>query len=116
GALYLLFLALYGSQSGQTEAFHTPMMLAMLWLVRDDRHPQAAKRAALAMLIGGLALQIKYTVLPQCLFFGSWALIGEWRRGAGLPRLAERAALFAALGVLPTALVGLFYLWRGHFD
>ena len=116
GALYLLFLALYGSQSGQSEAFHTPMMLAMLWLVRDGRHPRAAQRATLAMLIGGLALQIKYTVLPQCLFFGAWALIGEWRRGASLARLAARAALFAALGVLPTALAGLFYLWRGHFD
>ena len=116
GVLYLLFLALYGSQSGQSEAFHTPMMLAMLWLVRDWRRPDAPRRVALAMLIGGLALQVKYTVLPQCLFFGAWALLGEWRMGARLPRLARRAALFALLGVLPTVLVALFYLWRGHFD
>jgi hypothetical protein len=116
GVLYLLFLALYGSQSGQTEAFHTPMMLAMLWLVHDCRRRDTARRAVLAMFIGGLALQIKYTVLPQCLFFGAWALLGEWRMGAGLPRLVRRAALFALLGVLPTVLVGLFYLWRGHFD
>jgi 4-amino-4-deoxy-L-arabinose transferase-like glycosyltransferase len=116
GALYLLLLALYGSQSGQSEAFHTPMMLAMAWLLRDGRRPDAARRAALAMLIGGLALQVKYTVLPQCLFFGAWALVGEWRRGARVPRLAARAALFAALGLLPTVMVGLFYLWRGHFD
>jgi hypothetical protein len=116
GTLYLILLALYGSQSGQTEAFHTPMMLAMLWLVRDGRRPDAAKRAAVAMLIGGLALQIKYTVLPQCLFFGAYALYGEWRAGAGLARLARRAALFAALGVLPTAAVALLYVWWGHFD
>jgi len=115
-ALYLLLLALYGSQSGQTEAFHTPMMLAMLWLLRDDHRPDATRRAAVAMLIGGLALQVKYTVLPQCLFFGAWALLGEWRRGARLPLLARRAALFAALGLLPTVMVGLFYLWRGHFE
>ena len=116
GVLYLLFLALYGSQSGQSGAFHTPMMLAMLWLVRDWGRADAARRATLAMLIGGLALQVKYTVLPQCLFFGAWALFGEWRLGAHLPRLARRATTFALLGVLPTALVALFYLWRGHFD
>jgi 4-amino-4-deoxy-L-arabinose transferase-like glycosyltransferase len=116
GVLYLLFLALYGSQSGQSEVFHTPMMLAMLWLVCDWRRPDATRRAALAMLIGGLALQVKYTVLPQCLFFGAWALLGEWRLGARLPRLARRAALFALFGVLPTVLVALLYLWRGHFD
>ena len=116
GALYLVLLALYGSQSGQTEAFHTPMMLAMLWLLRDWRRPDAPRRAALAMAIGGLALQVKYTVLPQCVFFGVVALLGEWRSGARLARLATRAALFAALGVLPTALVCLFYFWVGHFD
>jgi hypothetical protein len=116
GVLYLILIALYGSPSGQSEVFHGPMMLAMLWLVRDWRRRDAARRAALAMLIGGLALQVKYTVLPQCLLFGIWALLGEWRKGARLPKLASRAALFATLGLLPTVLVGLFYLWRGHFE
>lgn len=116
GVLYLILIALYGSPSGQSEVFHAPMMLGMLWLVRDWRRQDAARRAALAMMIGGLALQVKYTVVPQCLFFGLWALLGEWRKGARLARLASRAALFAALGLMPTVLVGLFYLWRGYFD
>jgi hypothetical protein len=90
-------------------------MLAMLWLVRDWRRPDAARRASIAMLLGGLALQIKYTVLPQCMFFGAYALYGEWRMGARWPRLASRAVLFAALGVAPTVLVGLLYAWWGHF-
>ena len=114
--LYLFLLALYGSYSGQTEEFWTPIMLAMLWLVRDWRRPDAARRATIAILLGGLALQIKYTVLPQCLFFGAYALYGEWRRGAGPVRLAWRAGWFAFLGVLPTVIVGLLYLWWGHFD
>jgi hypothetical protein len=113
--LYVFLLSLYGSYSGQTEEFHTPIMLAMLWLVHDWRRPDAAKRAAIAMLLGGLALQIKYTVLPQCIFFGVYALYGEWRGGAGWPRLARRATLFAALGIAPTALVALLYAWLGHF-
>ncbi|MGZ5879364.1 MAG: glycosyltransferase family 39 protein, partial [Croceibacterium sp.] len=81
GALYLMLIAAYGSYSGQSEIFHAPMMLAMLWLVRDRNRPDAARRAALAMLVGGVALQVKYTVLPQCLFFGAYALYGEWRAG-----------------------------------
>ncbi len=114
--LYVFLMARYGSYSGQTEEFHTPIMLAMLWLVRDWRRPDADRRATIAMLLGGLALQIKYTVLPQCLFFGAYALYGEWRAGAGAARLTWRAALFAALGVAPTLLVALLYGWWGHFD
>jgi hypothetical protein len=116
GALYLMLMAAYGSYSGQSEIFHAPLMLSMLWLVRDRERPDAARRAALAMLLGGLALQIKYTVLPQCLFFGAYALYGEWRGGASPARLTTRAGLFALLGILPTALVALLYAALGHFD
>jgi len=116
GALYLLLLAVYGSGSGQSEVFYIPMALAMLWLVRDWHRPDATRRAALAMLIGGLALQIKYTVLPQCLFFGGYALLGEWRREANPARLLVRVTQFAFLGLLPTTLVGIFYFWQGHFE
>lgn len=114
--LYLMLMALYGSHSGQSEIFHAPIMLAMLWLVRDGRPSDGPKRAALAMLLGGLALQIKYTVLPQCLFFGAYALYRQWRAGAAPMRLAKLGALFALLGMLPTALVASFYLATGHID
>lgn len=116
GALYLMLMAAYGSYSGQSEIFHAPLMLLMLWLVRDVRRPDAIKRALIAMLIGGVALQIKYTVLPQCVFFGGYVLWGQWRHGTKLPRLARLAAAFAALGVLPTALVAAFYAAIGQFE
>jgi hypothetical protein len=115
GALYLMLMAAYGSYSGQSEIFHAPMMLGMLWLMRDRERPDAARRANIAMLIGGVALQVKYTVLPQCLFFGVYALYGEWRAGASLLRLTKRGTVLALLGVLPTALVALLYLATGHF-
>lgn len=116
GVLYLVLVSAYGAYVGQTETFHTPLMLAMLWLVRDWRRQDAAKRALIAMAIGGVALQIKYTVLPQCAFFGAWALWGQWRRGVPLPRLALLAGAFAVLGVLPTVLVGLLYAAIGQFE
>ncbi|MGX7894845.1 ArnT family glycosyltransferase [Tsuneonella sp. HG222] len=116
GSLYLMLMAAYGSYSGQSEIFHVPLMLAMLWLVRDPARPDAAHRAVLAMALGGLALQVKYTVLPQCLFLGGYALWCQWRRGAGLPRVARLAAVFALAGIAPTTLVAAFYAAQGHFD
>jgi len=116
GSLYLMLIAAYGSYSGQSEIFHAPMMLAMLWLVRDRAPPDASRRAVLAMVIGGIALQVKYTVLPQCMFFGAYALYGEWRAGASPWHLAKRAAVFSLAGVAPTALVALLYFGTGHFD
>lgn len=116
GTLYLILLALYGSHSGQTEVFHSPLMLLALWLLLDWNRPDCTRRALLAMLACGIALQIKYTVLPQCVFLGVYALYGRWRMGAELPGLALLAAAFAVLGVLPTALVALWYVAHGEFQ
>ena len=114
GMLYAMLMAVYGSHSGQSETFFMPLMLAALWLVRDPDHPHALRRAACAMLLGGAALQIKYTVLPQCLLLGGWALLGQWRRGTGLARLAGIALLFAALGIAATLLVVACYASIGQ--
>ncbi|TAD85892.1 MAG: hypothetical protein EAY70_00310, partial [Sphingomonadales bacterium] len=81
GLLYVVLTALYGAHSANSEVFFIPMMLGMAMLVRSPDHPRAVARALAAMLIGGLALQVKYTVLPQCLFFGLWALWGQFTRG-----------------------------------
>jgi 4-amino-4-deoxy-L-arabinose transferase-like glycosyltransferase len=116
GALYAMLMALYGSQSGQSEIFFMPLMLAMLWLVHDWRRPDAARRALWAMALGGLALQIKYTVLPQCLFLGTFALYARWRSGATPAGLLKLSALFALLGLLPTIAVALLYAAIGQFD
>lgn len=114
--LYLLLTAAYGSFSGQTEVFHVPLMLAMVLLLRDGDRPGALRRAAWSMLLGGLALQIKYTVLPQCLFLGCYALLSLHRQGTPPARLTLLAILFGALGLLPTALVAGWYAVLGAFE
>jgi len=70
----------------------------------------------LAMALGGVALQIEYTVAPQCLFFGAYALWGQWRDGMRLSRLVAVALVFAMLGLAPTLLVALYYTAIGHWD
>ncbi|WP_095011656.1 ArnT family glycosyltransferase [Tsuneonella mangrovi] len=116
GALYCLLMCRFGSAGGQAEAFFMPVMLGMVWLLRDPLHPRFLSRAAVAMLLGGLALQIKYTAIPQCLLLGGWALYWLWRRAMPLGRLAGVACGFAILGLSPTIAVGLLYLANGHFS
>ncbi len=115
-ALMAMLLAAYASYSGQSEVFFTPLMLGMAMLLVDPAHPSFTRRAMWAMLLGGLALQVKYTVVMQCAFFGGWALWVEWKRGRGLPQLAAIATGFALLGILPTLLVAAFYAAAGQFD
>ncbi|WP_379920822.1 ArnT family glycosyltransferase [Erythrobacter sp. R86502] len=116
GLLYIVLTAIYGAYSGNSEVFFIPMMLATAVLVRDPAHPRAVMRMLAAMLIGGAALQVKYTVLPQCVFFGLWGLWGQYRQGAAPVRLVLLAAVSAALGLLPTALVAAYYAALGHLD
>ncbi len=115
-ALYVVLCTINDAHSGNSEVFFIPLLIAMAVLVRDTEHPRALGRAVVAMLIGGIALQIKYTVIPLCLFFGLWALWGQWQRGMKLWRLAALAAGFGVLGVLPTALVSAGYWAAGHWD
>lgn len=116
GSLYLILIAAYANYSGQSEVLFGPLTLGMALLLHDPAHPRFAARMLLAMLLGGLALQLKYTVLPQCAFFGIWALWHRRRGGVGWPRLAAEALACAALGLLPTALVALFYAYVGGLD
>ncbi|WP_196795273.1 ArnT family glycosyltransferase [Porphyrobacter sp. AAP82] len=114
--LYVVLCTINDAHSGNSEVFFIPLLIAMAVLVRETGHPRAVGRAAVAMLIGGLALQIKYTIIPLCLFFGLWALWGQWQRGMKLGRLAALAAGFGVLGILPTALVSAGYWAAGHWD
>ncbi|MFO6448500.1 ArnT family glycosyltransferase [Erythrobacter sp. NE805] len=116
GMLYILMLSIYGAYSANSEAFFLPMVIAMALLVRDPQHPRALARGLAAMLLGGIALQVKYTVIPLCLFLGLWVLWGQFRQGMRLPQLAALAVAFGVLGVLPTAAVAAGYAVTGRWD
>ena len=118
GATYPVGIALFGSQSGQSEVFWSLPMLAMLWCVlRLFDAPQHARRLAWgAMLAGGLALQIKYTVAPQCAVLGMAALWARHRGSVPVTGLVRDAIVYALLGLAPTLLVVSCYAVMGHLD
>ena len=114
GVLYPLLIYAYGSLSGQSEVFFLPFIMGALIHVRRMSEGEAERRALYAMLLAGTALQIKYSVLPQCLFLGLAAL---WHfRGQPPQRIALRAAYLALTGLTPTLAVACFYAFHHAFE
>ncbi len=118
--VYPMLMALFDSHSGQSEIFFTPLMMAMTQFLlaahTSANITRARNLSLIAMAIGGMALQIKYTVLPQCLFFGVMALQILRKSGEKPPRLICDASLFAVLGLLPTAIIAAYYAHNGSIN
>jgi hypothetical protein len=64
-----------------------------------------------AMLLTGIAIQIKYTVIFEGLFFGTALLWARYRSRPSLTALTGPALLWIGCALLPTALAALVY-WR----
>lgn len=112
--LYPALIYAYGSISAQSEAFFVPLLLGMLLLLTEMNGQNTERRAAWAMALGGLALQVKYTVGPQCLFLGAVAL---WHfRHEPAFRLLARTLVYGLIGFAPTLLIALIYVAHGEFD
>jgi hypothetical protein len=116
GGGYILWLNFMECEGGQAPVFYNlPMAGAALLLLAAIRNP--ARRLALgaaAMALVGLAIQIKYTVVIEGLFFGL-ALLWADRHAAGWRRLAHGLAWVTA-AVTPTVLALAWYWRLGELD
>lgn len=116
-SLYLLSLNLSGGAGGQAPVFYNLLIASAAWLIvtAPDRPPTAAvRRGALAMLLVGLALQIKYSVMIEAAYCGlALGWIG-WRAGLRGSSLIGALALWTAAGLLPTALAFGYFAAIGH--
>lgn len=111
--LYLLWLNFTGGEGGQAQVFYNLPMLAaamLIWrAIRTREH--VVMRGCVAMLLAGIAIQVKYTAVFEGLFFGI-ALLGTYRRSGGsYAALIGPAALWIGCALFPTALAMLAY-WR----
>ncbi|MEE4349235.1 MAG: hypothetical protein V2J26_03310 [Pacificimonas sp.] len=118
--LYLVYMKLFYSAAGQAETFFNLFMAVAALFAFQALETTSVRRtlwlAAGAMLLCGVSLQVKYTVLPQCLLLGLFFLWRLWKLNVALPRTVASGAVFVFLGLVPTILVGLFYLTVGHFE
>ncbi|MFM9976502.1 MAG: hypothetical protein ACKVOP_00445 [Sphingomonadaceae bacterium] len=111
---YIFWLNLTEGEGYQAEVwFNLPMALAALLVCGAPRNV-LAYRGLVAMLLVGLALQIKYSVVFEGLFLGL-ALLWQARHRT-LVRLVGLAALWASAALLPTFLAAAAYWQIGYFD
>jgi hypothetical protein len=118
GVLYLLWIEIAEGGGGQSPVFYNLFVAGAAYLtlsaMEAPGQSQARRLAFIAMTLVGLAIQVKYTVLPEGLFLGltcSWVLLR--RSGVNIRGLVEVGAL-AAVTLAPTMLVVAGYAWFGH--
>ena len=116
GALYILWLNFTECEGGQADVFFAlPMALAAMlvwaaWLSRK----QVMARGCAAMALVGIALQIKYSVVIEGVFFGVVLLAARWRAGGGLAAVVRLAVPLVACALAPTALAAAWYWHVGQ--
>lgn len=119
--LYILMLNVADGQGGQAPVFYNLLTIGAIALLlprAGDRadDPARVNRNLAAMLLIGLALQVKYTVLFEGLFLGLWLLRREAVLGTSLVHVLRRGAAYAAVAMVPTLLAAAVYTRLGHFD
>ncbi len=119
--LYVLWLDLAGGEGGQSPVFYNLPVVAAIATVFFLRDTAAERRGDLrwpgmaAMLLFGIAMQIKYTALFEGMFAGVMLLAIARRAGRGWPALAGDAALWIGCAIAPTLAAAAFYAAIGHW-
>lgn len=118
GLCYLLWLAPTQGYGGQTPLFYNLFVAsAALLVIRAGPELERglfSRQGALAMLLAGIAITIKTTAAFEAAFLGLYAVWQFYRSRQGFAATAQRALLYAALGALPSLLIGGAYWAGGH--
>ncbi len=127
GVLFSAYGMLFGGDAAQAPVFYMPLIAGAALLVTDaltdlvSGRPAGATRLGATGLLLGLALQIKYSVVIECIGFGGVIMAYgalAWPRLARITRqdLVAGLALMICGGLAPTIVVGAGYAAIGQFD
>jgi hypothetical protein len=119
GIVYILYLGVFGGEAGQSPIFYNlPVACAALSIVRILERPHFDRTGlalgALAMLLVGISLQIKYSTVFEGALFGVVLMYAARVDGWPLLRIGSAAILWAGIGALPTAVAWAVYVGLGH--
>ena len=120
--LYILYLNLAGGEGGQAPVFYNLPVSAAIALIlfrrrRAETHGGDLRwMGAGAMLLFGIALQIKYSAVFEGVFAGLTLLWFARRGGRPLGRLAIDALIWVGCALGPTILSAAVYARMGHID
>jgi Dolichyl-phosphate-mannose-protein mannosyltransferase len=121
GVVYILYLGIFGGEGGQSPVFYNLFVALAAWtmigLVRRPGFGALGFAGGLAaMLLIGVAMQVKYTALFEGLFFGLALLWFGRKRGTGRWALAAMALAWIGAALLPTLTAWAWYAAIGHGD
>jgi hypothetical protein len=119
--LYIFMLGFGDGQGGQAPVFYNLLMIGAVALVVPRESERSAdwpriRRGLAAMLLVGISLQIKYSVVFEGAFLGVWLIWHEWRLKTPTANIIRRALAYGVLAWLPTAAAGAAYFAIGHGD
>jgi len=120
--LYILCLPMMGGIGGQAPVFYNlPVAIAALIVMQlaDSSNETTAQRnltarGAMAMLLIGIAIQIKYSAIFEGFFFGIVLAFMSFRHRTNLLATLAETAFWASLALAPTALAFAIYWLAGH--
>lgn len=111
GIAYIVWLDLLGGQGGQAPVFYNLLVVAAAaMIVRGGR-----RSGAVAMALIGIALQIKYSVVFEGMFFGLWLAWRDWDETRCVRSSLAYAAILATLALMPTVAAAAVYAGAGHW-
>ena len=113
---YIFWLDLADGQGGQTPVFYNLLTAGAALLVlkaeaRGDRPP-----GLVAMLLIGVAMQIKYTVAFEGIGFALWLLWADWGRRRSVAGTLSYAAALVLVALSPTLGAAAVYGLVGQLD
>ena len=117
--LYVLWLDINEGEGGQTPVFFNLAMMAaatLTWSLTESSKRSLVLRGGAAMLLVGIAIQVKYTPVVEGAYFGIVLMWAAWTRRIGLIAIGQRALLWIACALLPTIAVGAYYRSIGYWD
>lgn len=110
--LYILWLNFTEGEGGQAQVFYNlPMLMAAMLTWRSLTQERIVALGCAAMLLAGIAIQIKYTVIVEGIFFGITLLWAHYQSHRSRAALIVPALLWIGCALFPTALAALAY-WQ----
>lgn len=121
GIVYLVFIMANGGDGGQAPVFYNlPVACAALLVMRVAERPAfdrlSALQALAAMALLGLAIQIKYTVVFEGVFFGLCLAWDLWRKRVGPVSVLLSMLMWCVVALIPTAMAILLYWHLGFLQ
>ncbi|CAN5328648.1 hypothetical protein BH09PSE3_BH09PSE3_03410 [soil metagenome] len=114
---YILWLNFLEGEGSQAPVFFNLTMVAAALLAARAWRLKGKNLTVLgtgAMLLTGIAIQIKYTALFEGIFFGIALVWTAWQSGRSPVRLVELGLLWVGVALLPTAVAWASYAAMGY--